>query len=171
MSQWWSHNLNPGILTPGLIFKYYAEQCWRKRNFAELSGENQKEEAWSRISIRREVQQKRQNDYKMIMVIQGKRKNFEGMCMLSIQNSKGWQIIPREGQRRKRLWDLSPQNWEADNHIHTHKKKKNLERSEFNRGGCNFVIDGAIYLLFINYSSLSVTSFHNFYSLGETHCL
>lgn len=51
------------------------------------------------------------------------------------------------------------------------KKMKNLERSEFNRGGCNSVIDGSIYLLFINYSSLSVTSFHNFCSLGETHCL
>ena len=89
MSQWWGHNLNPGILTPGLIFKYYAEQCWRKRNFAEVSGENQKEEAWSRISIRREVQQKRQKDYKMVMVIQVKRKNFDGMCVLSIQNSKG----------------------------------------------------------------------------------
>ena len=39
----------------------------------------------------------------IITVLQVKRRIFEGICVLSIQNSKGWQIIPHEGQRRERL--------------------------------------------------------------------
>ena len=69
------------------------------------------------------------------------------------------------------ILDLENKKFKADVVSIFTKKMKNLERSEFNRGGCNSVIDGSIYLLFINYSSLSVTSFHNFCSLGETHCL
>lgn len=100
----------------------------------------------------------------------GKGKILKGCvcCPFRIQGLTNYSTWGAE--KKKIVRSESTELGGRQSYSHTH-KKKNLERSEFNRGGCNFVIDGAIYLLFINYSSLSVTSFHNFYSLGETHCL
>lgn len=64
---------------------------------------------------------------------------------------------------------LSPCNWEEDGLIH--KKLENQERSKFNRGHGNSQINNVAYLLFINYQSLSVISFCDFYSLAKRQYL
>lgn len=53
----------------------------------------------------------------------------------------------------------------------THKKQKTREKNTFNSGNYKSVINNIISLLCINYSSLSMTSFCDFYSLEQMRCL
>lgn len=83
--------------------------------------------------------------------------------------AKSLHVRRREDLKTKDYTILSPCNWKTVSF--KKKKKENQERSKLAKGNSICVINNTIYLLCMNYRSLNVSSFCNFYSLEKRNCL